>query len=224
MGDETTMKPENRGKRDLSLQILALYLFFVVPIFVLTLIFYQTASKRLEADIAAADLSLARAIALETDAMLVKAKDAVVAFAQDPAVIQADPIGMEQAFKAGAVARQDINLFYRLSAEGIMLYHYPSGPTSTVGDDFSFREYFQAALKTHEHTFSKGRISPTTSRPVVTSVMPVLVNGQFDGVVATNLELQRLTETLNRIVSKYQDRLAVKIIIVDAAGQIIAHS
>jgi hypothetical protein len=122
------MRPKNRGGQDLRLQLLALYLLFVVPIFVLALFFFYNASQRLRADVAVADLSLVRAIALETDSMLLKAKDAVVAFAQVPAVIQADPADMEAAFTAGTAARQDINLFYRVSADGIMLYHYPPGP------------------------------------------------------------------------------------------------
>jgi len=218
------MFQKGRSERDLRLQLLALYLLFVIPIFTLTIIFSYNASRRLRGDVAAADLSLARAIALETDAMLLKAKDAVEAFAKAPAVIQADPVGMESAFTAGAAARQDINLFYRLSNEGIMLYHYPTSPRSTVGQDFSFRTYFQQARATGQHVFSKGRISPTTGRPVVTSVMPVFVEGRFDGVVATNLELQRLAETIKQISLQLTQSEGIRIIIVDASGQVIGHS
>jgi len=174
--------------------------------------------------VAAADLNLARTIALETDDMLLKAKAAVVAFAQMPVIIQADTPGMAQAFAAGSAARQDINLFYRLSDQGIMLYHYPASPSSTVGQDFSFRDYFQAAQQQNGHVFSKGRISPTTGRPVVTSVMPVFNQNRFDGVVATNLELQRLTETIRRVGLERAQDGGAKIIIIDAAGQVIAHS
>ncbi|GEM_PF-1503100 len=218
------MRPRNRGGRDLRLQLLALYLLFVVPIFVVALFFFRNASQRLRADVAAADLSLVRAIALETDSMLLKARDAVEAFSQVPAVIEADPAGMASAFTAGAAARQDINLFYRLSVDGIMLYHYPPGPGSTVGQDFSFRDYFQTAQSTGQHVFSKGRISPTTGRPVVTSVMPVIDQGEFDGVVAINLELQRLSETVRRIGLKLPNNEGIYIIIVDATGQVIAQS
>jgi signal transduction histidine kinase len=218
------MAVKNRGKPDLGLHLLALYLLFVVPIFVLALFFYVSASQRLREDVIAADLSLARAIALETNEVLLKAKAAVTAFAEMPAVIRADPAGMEHIFAAGAAARQDINLFYRLSTEGIMLYHYPPAPNSTVGQDFSFRDYFQAAIATQGPVFSRGRTSPTTGRPVVTSVMPVYKQGRFDGVVATNLDLQRLTETLRQIGQTHPHSNEVKIIMVDAVGQVIAHS
>ncbi|MCB1719011.1 MAG: GAF domain-containing protein, partial [Candidatus Competibacteraceae bacterium] len=60
--------------------------------------------------------------------------------------------------------------------------------------------------------------------PVVTSVMHIMVNGQFDGVVAINLELQRLTETVKRIDPGQSSTTDEKIIIVDVAGQVIAHS
>ncbi len=215
---------EERFKRDLGLQLLAIYLLFVAPIFVLAIIFYQGASNRLEQDVAAADLSLARSIALETDAFLMMAKEAVAAFAKMPPIIRADARAMEGIFAAASSARQDVNLFYRLSAEGVMLYHYPPLPRSTVGQDFSFRGYFQKAKSSGKHVFSKGRISPTTEQAVVTSVMPIFTGGQFRGVIATNLVLQRLTETLHRIVLTQPNAGDLQIIIVDSAGQAIAHS
>ena len=132
------MRLKNRSGQDLRLQLLALYLLFVVTTFVVALFFFYNAGQRLRADVAATDLSLVRAIALETDSMLLNAKDAVVAFAQVPAVVQADPAGMEAAFTAGAAARQDINLFYRLSADGIMLTTIRQGPGQLWTVNFPF--------------------------------------------------------------------------------------
>lgn len=224
-----------RRSQDLAFHLLALYLLFVVPVLGVALLFDVQASRRLQADVSAADLSLAEAIALETDALLLKARQAVEAFAQMPAVIDMDQAGMKEAFATGAAARQDINLFYRLDADGIMVFHHPTGPGSTVGVDFSFRDYFQAALDSEGPVFSTGRISPTTNRPVATVVMPIRVaasedqGGRFEGVVATNLELERLTETLVIIAqgparSNDGGERGVQVAIVDAAGQIIAHS
>ena len=212
-----------RARQSLALRLLALYLLFVVPVLGVALLFDSQASRRLQADVSAADLSLAEAIALETDALLLKAQQAVEAFAQMPAVTEMDLAGMQDAFGTGAAARQDINLFYRLDADGTMIFHYPTGPGSTIGVDFSFRDYFQAALTSDGPVFSKGRISPTTERPVATVVMPIHdVDGLFDGVVATNLELQRLTQTL--VVIGQDPERGVQVAMLDAAGQIIAHS
>ena len=55
-------------RRDLGLQLLALYLLFVVPVLAGALVFDSFVKERLEQDVKAADLALARAIALETDA------------------------------------------------------------------------------------------------------------------------------------------------------------
>ncbi|MDD3825198.1 MAG: GAF domain-containing protein [Anaerolineae bacterium] len=208
---------------NLALQLLALYLLFVAPILIAALFFDALASQRLRADVAAADLRLAQAIALETDALLVKARQAVEAFAHRPEVVAMDLAGMEESFGDATLARQDINLFYRLDARGIMVFHYPTGPGSTVGVDFSYREYFQAAQAGGRPVFSVGRVSPTTQRPVATVVAPVrIAGGRFDGVVAANLELQRLSETL-AVLGQDLER-GVQVTMVDAAGQVVAHS
>ena len=55
-----------RLRRDLGLQVLALYLIFVGLVVASTLVFENFASRRLQADVQAADLALARAIAQET--------------------------------------------------------------------------------------------------------------------------------------------------------------
>jgi PAS domain S-box-containing protein len=120
--------------------------------------------------------------------------------------------------------RSDVNLVYRLGPDGIMLYHYPEGPESTVGRDFSFREYFQEALTTRNPLASKGRISPTTNQPVATAVMPLWSDtGDFQGLVATNIKLQSLSHALSAIASQYPADEGLQLTIIDHAGQIIAH-
>jgi len=58
------------ARHNLGFQLLALYLLFVIPVLAGALAFNSFARKRLEQDVKAADLALARAIALETDAAL----------------------------------------------------------------------------------------------------------------------------------------------------------
>lgn len=218
------MSVQTLGRRDLQLQLLAVYLLFILPILGLAVYFYLAESHRLRQDVTAADLSLARAIALETDIILQRTQAAVTSYAQTPDVIEANLGRLETFFSAGVMARQDINLFYRLSAGGVMLYHYPLTSDSTVGQDFSFRDYFQQAKASRGHVFSQGRISPTTGRPVVTSAMPIWNGGHFAGVVAANLDLQRLTETVQQISQKRSAAKSVEIMVIDATGQVIAHS
>jgi PAS domain S-box-containing protein len=209
--------------RDLGLQLLTLYLFFVGPVIAAALIFDTLAGSRLEHDVKAADLALARSIALETDAALHNALTTVEQLAAAPEVQSGDLSRLPAIFAAIATARTEVNLVYLLDAQGIMLYHFPEGPGSTVGTDFSFREYFKDALASTGPLMSIGRISPTTNQPVTTAVMPVRDGrGNFQGVVGTNLALQHLSSTLAQIASDPASGLRVSML--DASGQIIADS
>jgi PAS domain S-box-containing protein len=210
-------------RRDLGVQLLAVYLLFVLPVGLAGLAFDAYSGARLKSDVEAADLALARAIALETDARIADAFFTVRQLARDPAVVLASPERMGTIFADVALARPDINLVYRLDADGIMLFHYPVGPGSTVGVDFSFRPYFQAALPSEGPVVSEGRISPTTNQPVATTVMPLRdADGRFLGVVATNISLESLSQTLAAIAAKQPPGEGFRVSIIDASGQVIA--
>ncbi|HBX68102.1 MAG TPA: hypothetical protein DEH25_01595 [Chloroflexi bacterium] len=209
-------------KSDLGLQILALYSLFIVPIVVVALLFDNIAGKRLVQEIQSNDLALARAIAQETDSALSISLFAVEQLSTQPAVIAAAPTGMPQIFEQAYNLRPDVNLVYRLDENGTMVYHYPESPGSTVGNDFSFREYFQRALETRDPLVSLGRISPTTNQPVATAIMPIWEADQFLGVVGTNLKLQSLSDTLAAISTEYHPEEQFQIAILDAGGNVIA--
>lgn len=210
--------------RDLGLQLLALYLLLIVPFLIALLVFNRLVGVRIRSDVEANDLSLARAIAQETDISVDNALRAVTGLASYPEVISTDFSGMENLFKITLDTRPDANLVYRLDQDGIMVYHYPSGPSSTVGDDFSFRDYFQRALHTHEPLISEGRISPTTNQAVATAVMPIWSKGgEFLGVVGINIKLENLSETLSAIISEHQSEEGLQIVILDSSFKVIAY-
>ena len=213
-----------RFHRDLGLQLLALYLLLIIP-FLATLWFFDTAvGERIQNDVAANDLSLARAIAQETGLSVKNALEAVEELAKYPGVIAANPTAMENSFDILLRTRPEVNLVYRLDANGIMLYHYPIGPSSTVGTDFSFRDYYQRALNTKQPLISKGRISPTTEQPVATAVMPIWsADDHFMGLVGANIRLESLSNTLSAIVSEYQAEGGLQLVILDSSAQIIAY-
>ncbi len=209
-------------RHNLGLQLLALYVMFIGPVLVGALVFDYFTTRRLQNDVQTADLALAHAIAQETEASLSNAARTVVNLATRPAIVDADIDGMRETFKDLVLGRSDINLVYRLDENGIMLYHYPEGPSSTVGVDFSFRRYFKAARQSVGPIFSDGRISPTTNKPVATAVMPLWDDAhRFLGVIATNLALDKLSDTLSVIRGDPQQGLIISI--VDARQQIIAY-
>jgi PAS domain S-box-containing protein len=213
-----------RFHRDLGLQLLALYLLLIIPFLVTLWVFDSLIGERIQNDIAANDLSLARAIAQETDLSISNALAAVEELAGYPGVVAADSQSMSDLFSVVLNTRPDVNLVYRLDAQGIMLYHYPVGPGSTIGTDFSFRDYFQGALQSTEPLVSKGRISPTTEQAVATAVMPIWSNnGRFLGLVGTNIRLETLSDTLSAIVSDHQAEEGLRLAILDSSAQIIAY-
>lgn len=213
-----------RFHRDLGWQLLALYLLLIIPLLVTLWFFDSVVGERIQNDVAANDLSLARAIAQETDLSISNALAAVEELANYPEVVAADIDSMQLLFDVVLNTRPDVNLVYRLDANGIMLYHSPAEPSSTVGVDFSFRDYFQSALNSSKPLVSKGRISPTTEQAVATAVMPIRSeDGQFLGLVGTNIRLESLSHTLSEIVSEHQTEEGLQLVILDSSAQIIAY-
>jgi PAS domain S-box-containing protein len=213
-----------RLHRDLGWQLLALYLLLVIPFLFTLWGFDQLVGQRIRKDVAANDLALARAIAQETELTISNALKAVEGLAKYPSVIEADITGMEALFSVVLNTRPDINLVYRLDANGVMLYHYPVGPGSTVGTDFSHRDYYQRALYTDQPLVSQGRISPTTNQAVATAVMPLRSQeGRFLGLIGTNIKLESLSKTLSGIVYEHQAEEELQIAILDSSTQIIAY-
>ncbi len=211
-------------RHDLGLQLLGLYMLFVGPVVVASLVFDRLASQRIEADVKAADLALARAIAQETNTALGHALEAIANLAVFPEVVSMDIPGMEHTFSTLMSARPDVNLVYRLDSDGIMVFHYPLGPGSTVGTDFSFRDYYQRARDSDTPHLSQGRISPTTNQPVTTAVMPLRdATGRFLGLVATNIKLESLSTTLSSIVAEHRPEEGFNVAIIDESGNVIAH-
>ena len=209
-------------RNDLGIQLLALYSLFVIPIVIGALYFDQVAGDRLRREIMGSDLALARAIAQETNTIIDNALIAASQLSEYPAVVEVDTDGMLSIFEYFQTGRPDVNLIYRLDADGIMLAHYPTEPISTVGTDFSFREYFKRALETDQPFVSLGRISPTTEQPVATAVKPIWRNDTFLGVVATNIKLQSLSVTLNSIASQHHENTGLQVVIIDSGGKVIA--
>ena len=117
-----------RFHRDLGLQLLALYLLLIIPFLIALWVFDSLIGERIRNDVAANDLSLARAIAQETDLSINNALVAVEELTRYPEVVSADIEGMDALFSVFLNTRPDVNLVYRLDENGIMLYHYPVGP------------------------------------------------------------------------------------------------
>ncbi len=209
-------------RRDLGLQLLALYLLFVGPVITAALIFDTLANERLQRDVKAADLALARSIALETDVNVQNALRTVSELTQMPEVQSMDASKLREVFSVVIASRSEVNLVYILDAKGIMVYHYPEGPINNVGNDFSFRQYYKDALNATKPLMSEGRNSPTTNQFVTTAVMPLRdKKGNFVGLIGSNVALSQLSSALKQIASDSASG-GLRVSILDELGQIIA--
>lgn len=211
--------------RDLGLQLFALYLLLIIPFLVTLWIFDGLIGVRIRADVQASDLALAQSISQEVDLAITNALNTVAGMSTYEGVIAADEPLMKEIFNLVLATSPEVNLVYRLDENGIMLYHAPVGPGSTVGVDFSFRDYFQAALASDQPLVSLGRISPTTNQAVATAVMPLWSDdGTFIGLIGANIRLESLSHTLTAVISEHQTEEGLQVVILDAANQIIAYS
>ncbi len=209
---------------DLRLQILALYLLLVIPFLSILLLLSHLAVTQMEQNARASNLSLTQAIAQETAFMLQDMLQAVEQLASYEAIRQGDIEAMRHLFRLMLLTHPQVNLVYRLDARGIMIYHYPEGPGSTIGMDFSFRDYFHRALQMRSPFASQGRISPTTQQPVTTAVMPLWSGERFLGLVGANIRLESLSQSLSAIRSAHTPESDLQLVILDDAQQIIAHT
>ena len=212
-------------QRDLSIQLLTLYLLLVIPALTAMLIFDVFTGRQIQNEVKTSDLTLTRAMAKETDQRLQNELAVVENLSKYQAVISSDSGEMGTIFSIVSGTHPDFNLVYRLTSTGLMQYHFPIGPSSTVGTDFSYREYFKRAQLSFSPLMSEGRISPTTQQPVATALMPIRsVNGEFQGLVAANIRLESLSATLREILTEHTPQEAFQIFIIDHSGQIIAHA
>jgi signal transduction histidine kinase len=103
--------------------------------------------------------------------------------------------------------------------EGIIRVRVPHA--ETVGQDFSFRRFFQEAVVTRQLHISEVYVSKAAGRAVVSIAVPVLDDRQnVKGVIVGALSLRRLSEFVSRIGVEEGSSLFV----VDANGVLVAHS
>ena len=91
----------------------------------------------------------------------------------------------------------------------------------TVGQDFSFRDFFREAMRTRRLIVSGVYVSKAAQRPVVSIAAPVLDGADnIKGVLVGALSLRTLSQFVSTI--RKEDRSLVRI--VDGKGFLITHS
>src|SRR5579863_8744015 len=148
-------------RQKISLQLLSLYLLFVIPVLLGSLGLYVYQQNVLTQNAFQSDLGLAQAVALEVGTNLRAATEIDSELATSQAAKDLDLKQLASIFANAARAHPDISLYYVCDPSGKMIINYPFSP-SAIGQDFSFRDFFQAALKSDVPLISSGSISTIT--------------------------------------------------------------
>ncbi len=95
---------------------------------------------------------------------------------------------------------------------------FEGGDEAKTGLDSSERDYFQTVLKTGRPVLSNVFISLGTGAPVALMAVPIVVDGQFQGIVAGALNLEKIRKRLDPLGKGR----AVNLSLFDSRGEVIA--
>jgi signal transduction histidine kinase/HAMP domain-containing protein len=209
-------------RQKISLQLLSLYLLFVIPVLLGGAGLYVFQQNVLTQNAFQSDLGLAQAVALEVGANLRAAAEIDSELSTAQAARDLDLKQLASVFANASNAHPDISLYFVCDPSGKMIINYPFSP-SAIGQNFSLRDYFQGALKSDSPFISSGSISTITD----TYVVPVAARitndkGRIAGVMVINLSLDKLTSRLNTVHQRLSPSSEVGLWVIDNMGQTIA--
>ncbi|MGH2494302.1 MAG: ATP-binding protein [Ktedonobacteraceae bacterium] len=209
-------------RQKISLQLLSLYLLFVIPVLLGSVGLYVFQQNVLTQNAFQSDLGLAQAVALEVGTNLRAATEIDSELSTAQAAKDLDLKQLASVFANASNAHPDISLYYVCDPSGKMIINYPFSP-SAIGQNFSSHDYFQAALKSDTPVISSGGISAITDSYVV-SIAARITNdsGRIVGVMVINLSLDQLTSRLNTIHQRLSPSSEVGLWVIDHIGQTIA--
>jgi signal transduction histidine kinase/HAMP domain-containing protein len=209
-------------RQKISLQLLSLYLLFVIPVLLGSAGLYVFQQNILTQNAFQSDLGLAQAVALEVGTNLRAASEIDSELSTAPAARNLDLKQLASVFANASQAHPDISLYFVCDPTGKMIINYPFSP-STFGQKFSASDYFQEALKSDTPFVSSGSISAITDSYVVSVAARIIGDkGRVVGVMVINLSLDKLTSRLNTVHQRLSPSSEVGLWVIDHMGQTIA--
>jgi signal transduction histidine kinase len=209
-------------KQKISLQLLSLYLLFVIPVLLGGAGLYVFQQNAMTQNAFQSDLGLAQAVALEVGTNLRAASEIDSELSTTRAAKDLDLKQLTALFANASYAHPDINLYFVCDPSGKMIVSYPVNQ-GNIGQNFSSSDYFQGALQRDSPFISSGSISAITDTYVV-SVAARITNdkGRIVGMMVINLSLDQLTSRLNTIHQRLSPSSEVGLWVIDRMGQTIA--
>jgi PAS domain S-box-containing protein len=209
-------------RRSLLLQLVSVYLLFVVVVLAGGLAVNAIVEQRLSDDVYASDRALAQEIALETGLRLQDAENSLMALGN--LVKQASsPEQIEAMLRTFKTTRSDADDVYWLDSLGALRVSWPANQ-DWIGAEFEPPGVIQQALASNRPVFEVGIAAETTLNAGVIVAYPVrAASGQLMGIVAATLSLVDLSEPLHNVVQAQQIQGRQLIIsVIDDKGELIA--
>jgi PAS domain S-box-containing protein len=221
------------ARRSLLVQLLSVYLLFVIVVLIGGVIVNAVVQQQLYNDAQASDQALAQEIATETSIQLTDSENAVATLGN--LVKTSTPDAMEQTFDAFRAARNDmVDRVYWLGPLGNILVSSPHDKY-VLGSEFAPPDIVDQARKTAHGASgpaavfdvgvaAESTLAEKTLSPSVIIADPVLnSNRELIGIVAASISLKELSEPVTKVVDD-QHLLArqLMISILDARGELIA--
>ena len=209
-------------RRSLLIQLLSIYLLFVVIVLLGGLEVNAVVEQKLRNDVQASDQALAQEIALETSLHIRVAEQSLVALGK-LALPASTPVLMRSLLHAFHDARSDVDQVSWLDPVGTIQVSWPPGKVM-LGAEFSPPSVVQRARDITGPVFEVGIAEETTFVPDVIIAEPVRApGGKLVGLVVASLSLAELSDPLRNVVKAQQKQgRRLLISILDSRGELIA--
>src|SRR2546425_161734 len=217
-------------RRSLLVQLLSVYLLFVVVVLIGGVGVNMVVAQKLRNDVQASDQALAQEIAVETSLHLSDSESSLAKLGT--LAVQADThaaiVSLFQAFEA---ARNDVDQVYWLDSVGALVVSCPPLPgkcQDKLTAEFSPQGVIQRALAepgpVFEPVFEVGAVvEPTFNAGVIIAYPAHARGGKRVGFVAASFSLAKLSDPLEAVVNAQRDQgRRLMISIIDDAGKLIA--
>src|SRR6266487_2091797 len=217
-------------RRSLLVQLLSVYLLFVVVVLIGGVGVNMVVAQKLRNDVQASDQALAQEIAVETSLHLSDSERSLAKLGT--LTVQADThaaiVSLFQAFEA---ARNDVDQVYWLDPVGALVVSCPPLPgkcQDKLNAEFSPQGVIQRALTepgpVFEPVFEVGAVvEPTFNAGVIIAYPAHARGGKRVGFVAASFSLAKLSAPLAAVVNAQQDQgRRLMISIIDDGGKLIA--
>lgn len=213
-------------RRSLLVQLLSVYLAFVVVVLIGGMIVNTVVEQELRTDAQASDQALAQEIAVETSLHLSDSESSLARLGN--LAVQADtPAALVSLFQAFQAARSDVDQVYWLDPVGAVVVSCPQLPgtcQNKVKAEFSPPDVIRRALTAPGPVFEVGAVvEPTFNAGVIIAYPAHDRGGKLVGIVAASFSLAKLSDPLEAVVNAQRGQARqLMISIIDTHGELIA--